>query len=99
VTARITEIGPTGPAGTPQTVRIRAGHSLLTPLGKGGGAKRETAFSVIITPLAGSGQLYAGRVIIGSGTGGKLQSMLPVSSALTVVPLPHVRDTFITTAP
>jgi len=53
----------------------------------------------MITPLAGSGQLYAGRVIIGSGGGGKLQSMLPVSSALTMVPLPHVQDTFITTAP
>jgi len=38
-------------------------------------------------------------VIIGSGAGGKLQSMLPVSSALTMVPLPHVQDTFITTAP
>ena len=95
VTARITEIGPTGPAGAPQTVQIGAGHSLLTQLGKG----RKSAFSVMITPLAGSGQLYAGRVIIGSGGGGKLQSMLPVSSALTMVPLPHVQDTFITTAP
>ena len=99
VTARITEIGPTGPAGAPQTVQIGAGHSLLTQLGKGGGASRKSAFSVMITPLAGSGQLYAGRVIIGSGAGGKLQSMLPVSSALTMVPLPHVQDTFITTAP
>jgi len=99
VTARITEIGPTGPAGAPQTVQIGAGHSLLTQLGKGGGASRKSAFSVMITPLAGSGQLYAGRVIIGSGAGGKLQSMLPVSSALTMVPLPRVQNTFITTAP
>jgi Family of unknown function (DUF5719) len=99
VTARITMIGPTGPAGAPQTVQIGAGHSLLTQVGKGGGANRKSAFSVMITPLAGSGQLYAGRVIIGSGAGGKLQSMLPVSSALTMVPLPHVQDTFITTTP
>jgi hypothetical protein len=98
-TARITVIGPAGPAGAPQIVQIGAGHSVLAPLGKGGGASHKSAFSVIITPLAGSGPLYAGRVIIGSGTGGKVQSMLPVSSALTMVPLPHVRDTFITTAP
>ena len=53
----------------------------------------------MITPLAGSGQLYAGRVVIGSGTGGKVQSLLPVVSALTMVPLPHVQNTFITTVP
>jgi Family of unknown function (DUF5719) len=99
VTARITEIGPSGPAGAAQTVQIGAGHSLLTQLGKGGGASRKSAFSVMITPLAGSGQLYAGRVIIGGGPGGKLQSMLPVSSALTMVPLPHVQETLITTVP
>jgi Family of unknown function (DUF5719) len=99
VTARITEIGLTGPAGAPQTVQIGAGHSLLAQLGQGGGAIRKSAFSVMITPLAGSGQLYAGRVIIGSGPGGKVQSLLAVSSALTMVPLPHVQDTFITTAP
>ena len=99
VTARITEIGLTGAAAAPQTVQIGAGHSLLAQLGKGGGASRKSAFSVMITPLAGSGQLYAGRVIIGSGAGGQVQSLLPVSSALTMVPLPHVQDTFITTAP
>ena len=71
----------------------------MAQLGKGGGAGRKPAFSVIITPLAGSGPLYAGRVVIGSGTGGKVQSLLPVISTLTVVPLPKVQNTFITTAP
>jgi Family of unknown function (DUF5719) len=99
VTARVTEIGLTGPAGAPQTVQIGAGHSLLTELGQGGGARHKPAFSVMITPMAGSGPLYAGRVIIDSGAGGKVQSLLPVSSVLTMVPLPHVQDTFITTTP
>jgi hypothetical protein len=99
VRARITEIGLTGSAGAPQIVQITAGHSVLAQLGKGGGSSHKSAFSVMITPLAGSGQLYAGRVIIGSGTGGKVQSLLPVSSALTMVPLPHVQNTFITTGP
>jgi hypothetical protein len=99
VKARITEVGPAGPAGKPQVVQIRAGHSLVTQLGKGGGSGRRSGFAVMITPLAGSGQLYAGRVIISSGTGGKVQSIFPVISALTTAPLPRVQDSFITMVP
>jgi Family of unknown function (DUF5719) len=94
--ARLTEIGGTG---TTQTVQIAAGHSLIAVLGKGGGSGHASAFAVVITPLAGSGPLYAGRVIIGSGTGGRIQDMLPVASALTKVPLPWVRNVPITTVP
>jgi hypothetical protein len=99
VTARITEIGTAGAAGAPHTVEVLAGHSLVAQLGKSGGAGRRSAFSVMITPLAGSGPLYAGRVVTSSGTGGTLQSLLPVASALTMVPLPHVQNTFITMVP
>jgi hypothetical protein len=99
VMARITEIGVTGPGGKPRVVQIRAGHSMVAQLGKGGGTIHKSAFSVLITPLAGSGQLYAGRVVTSSGTGGKVQSLLPVISTLTIVPLPKVQNTFITTAP
>ncbi len=99
VMARITEIGVTGPGGTQRVVQIQAGHSMVAQLGKGGGAIHKAAFSVLITPLAGSGQLYAGRVVTSSGTGGKVQSLLPVISTLTMVPLPKVQNTFITTAP
>jgi hypothetical protein len=96
VSARVTQISATGQAGAAQVVQIRAGHSLVTQLGKGGGSGHKSAFSVTITPLAGSGQLYAGRVT-SSGTRGRVQSLLPVASALTMVPLPHVQNTFITT--
>jgi hypothetical protein len=99
VTARITEIGTTGSAGTPRVVQIQAGHSVVAQLGKGGGAARKSVFSVMVAPLAGSGRLYAGRVVTGSGTGGKVQSLLPVISTLTVVPLPKVQNTVITTVP
>jgi len=99
VTARITEIGTTGSAGTPRVVQIQAGHSVVAQLGKGGGAVHKSVFSVMVTPLAGSGQLYAGRVVTSSGTGGKVQSLLPVISTLTVVPLPKVQNTVITTVP
>jgi len=54
---------------------------------------------VVITPLAGSGPLYAGRVVFRSGTGGRIQDMLPVASVLTKVPLPQVRNVPITTVP
>lgn len=94
--ARLTEFGG---ANKTQTVRIAAGHSLIAELSKGGGSGHGSAFAVVITPLAGSGPLYAGRVIIGSGTGGRIQSVLPVSSALTKVPLPRVRNVPITTVP
>jgi hypothetical protein len=72
---------------------------MVAQLGKGGGSAHKAAFSVMITPLAGSGQLYAGRVVTSSGTGGKVQSLLPVISTLTMVPLPAVQNTVITTAP
>jgi hypothetical protein len=94
--AKLTEIGGTGKT---QIVQIAAGHSLIAELSKGGGSGHGSAFSVVIAPLAGSGPLYAGRVIIGSGTGGRIQSMLPVVSALTKVPLPRVQNVPITTVP
>jgi len=59
-------------------------------------ALRGSAFAVIVTPLPGSGPLYAGRVVMGNGKGAALQSVLPVSSALTVVPLPGVQDELVT---
>jgi hypothetical protein len=58
-------------------------------------SRRGATFAVIVTPLAGSGPLYAGRVITGAGRGGALQSILPVPSALTTVPLPAVRGALV----
>jgi len=60
------------------------------------GAPRGTPFAVVISPLPGSGPVYAGRVITGSGTGGALQAMLPVASAPTTVLLPPVRSAAVT---
>lgn len=99
VRAQITEIGPAGVAGAAQTVQISAGHSLVTQLAKGGTAGHTSAFAVLITPLAGSGLLYAGRVITTGGASGRVQSILPVASALTWVPLPRVQNGVITMVP
>jgi hypothetical protein len=90
-------------AGTPagsvrQSVRVvpvAAGHSVVLPLVPVPGAPKGSAFSVVITPLPGSGPVYAGRVIAGSGAGGVLQAILPVTSAPTSVPLPPARESFV----
>ncbi len=101
-TARVSvaEIASAGPA-TRQTqdVQVPAGKSVVVPLPAVRGAPRGTPFAVVITPLAGSGPVYAGRVIAGNGAGAALQAMLPVSSALAVVPLPPVHEGAITAAP
>jgi len=96
---RITEVGAgggQGPAAPGKVVLVQAHHSLLQQLAVPPGTRRGSAFAVIVTPLPGSGPLYAGRVVMSSGRGGALQSILPVSSALTVVPLPDVQDELVT---
>jgi Family of unknown function (DUF5719) len=74
-----------------QVVPVAAGKSVLVALRPVPGTPRGTPFAVVITPLAGSGPVYAGRVVTGAGAGGALQAMQPVSSALITVPLPAVR--------
>jgi hypothetical protein len=96
VQARVTQIaqGSSAQAATSTVVQIPAHHSVVEQLGRAG-ARHGTAFAVIVAPEAGSGPLYAGRVITASGKGGALQSILPVPSALTTVPLPAVRNALV----
>ena len=101
---RVVETAPAGSATGPvrqmvRVVPIVAGHSVVLALSPVPGTPKGSAFAVLITPLAGSGQVYAGRAIAGSGAGGVLQAILPVASALTSVPLPPVRNSFLTSVP
>jgi Family of unknown function (DUF5719) len=82
-----------------RVVAVPAGHSVVLPLVTVPGSPKGSAFSVVITPLAGSGPVYAGRVIIGSGAGGAAQAILPIASALTSVPLSPVGDSFVANGP
>jgi hypothetical protein len=94
---RVTEIGSgRAPAAPGSVVAVPAHRSVLQQLSTPSGARRGSAFAVVITPLPGSGPVYAGRVVMSSGRGGSLQSILPVSSALSVVPLPEVQGTLVT---
>jgi hypothetical protein len=82
-----------------RVVAVPAGHSVVLPLVTVPGSPKGSAFSVVITPLAGSGPVYAGRVITGSGAGGAAQAILPIGSALTSVPLSPVGDSFVANGP
>jgi hypothetical protein len=68
-------------------VPIPAGSSVIAPrLPKG---SKATEFALVVTPIAGSGPVYAGRII---SAGGTVQSVLPVPSSLTWIPLPGVQN-------
>jgi hypothetical protein len=95
VKARIAVIGAGGPAGKDLTVQVKARRSKVVPLGRSSGSHRRSYFAVVITPLPGSGPLYVGRVLLSGGT---IQSILPVASALTKVALPRVQNALVTPA-
>ena len=90
---RLTEIaqGNFGATGS-QVVSVRTGRTLVAPVTAPRGTRRGSAFAVVITPLAGSGPLYAARVETqGQNT---IVSILPATSALTTISLPPVRDSY-----
>jgi hypothetical protein len=103
VSARIVETAAgaaqPGAAGSGKVVKIDAKHTLVVQLARAPGSPKGTPFAVTITPLSGSGPLYAARVLAGSRAGGTVQSILPVPSAPSIVPLPTVRDAPITPGP
>jgi len=95
----VAQISSAGSARRTQTIQVSSGKSVVVALKAVPGAPRGTPFAVVISPLPGSGPVYAGRVISASGAGGTLQAMLPVASSLVTVPLPPVRDAAIGAAP
>ena len=86
--------GTGGPA--VRVISIKAKHTATVRLHAPSGSAARAPFAVVITPLAGSGPVYAGRVLARSGT---VESIFPVLSSLTSVPLPPVRDSLATVLP
>lgn len=74
--------------GSGTIVTIKAGTSLVVSPRPQNDSKA-SAFSLVLTPLSGSGPVYAARVISVHGT---LQSILAVPSSLTWIAFPPVRD-------
>jgi hypothetical protein len=79
-----------------RVISITAKHTVTVRLHAPSGSAARSPFAVVITPLAGSGPVYAGRVLVRSGT---VESIFPVLSSLTSVPLPPVRDSLATVLP
>ena len=89
---RLTEITATPGTTSSQIVTVQTGHTLTVPATPPRGAKHGSAFAIVITPLAGSGPLYAARVATqGQNT---VVSIVPAISALTTIILPPVRDSY-----
>ena len=66
--------------------------TMAAPVKAPKGAKHGSPFALVITPLRGSGPLYAARV----ETQGRnsVVSIIPAASALTTISLPPVRDSY-----
>jgi Family of unknown function (DUF5719) len=92
VRVRLTETAATPGATASQVVMVQGGHTLTVPATLPRGAKRGSPYAIVITPLAGSGPLYAARVETqGQNT---VVSIIPAISALTTITLPAVRDSY-----
>ena len=93
---RLTEIAPASRGSTSvtasQVVPVKAGRTLAAPVKAPKGAKHDSAFALVITPLAGSGPVYAARVETQDRS--TVVSIIPAASALTTISLPPVRDSY-----
>jgi hypothetical protein len=89
---RLTEVAVTPGATSSQVVTVPGGHTLTVPATLPKGANHGSDFAVVITPLAGSGPLYAARLETqGQNT---VVSIIPAVSALTTITLPPVRNSY-----
>ena len=86
ITTATTSVSVVGQQGS--VVQIKAGSSVVIAASPPKGSKA-VAFALVVTPLSGSGPVYAGRIIT---TGRTVQSVLPVPSSLTWIPLPAVHN-------
>jgi Family of unknown function (DUF5719) len=83
---RITAAGAAGLVGAGQLVAVAAGHSISVNVAAPRGA--HDGFAIVIYPVAGSGPVYAGRVLTARASGATL--LTPVVSAPSSVTLPPI---------
>jgi hypothetical protein len=98
---RHAEIAPASHGGgsvtASQVVPVKAGRTQVAPVTAPKGAKHGAAFAVVITPLAGSGPVYAARVETKEQS--TVISIIPAASALTTISLPPVRNSYSAVSP
>ena len=95
VTTGASGLAPGGAAAGGRVITVPARHTVIKTLTRPAGVHGE--FAVVLTPLPGSGPVYAGRVL--SQGRGSVLGIMPVASALTSVPLPAVRSAPVTAQP
>ena len=88
--------GNVAPA-TSRLVSVRAHRSATVKITAPRGSHWGAGFAVVLTPLPGSGPVYAGQVL--ASKSGTVLGIMPVASALTRVSLSPVRDSLTTSAP
>lgn len=82
----------------PQTVQVAPQHTVAITVAPPPGS--HDPFAIVVTPKAGSGPLYAARVVTASGgLSGPLLSILPVQSALTQITLAPTKDSYTAVLP
>lgn len=86
ITSATASVSAVGQAGS--VVQIKAGSSVVIRTRPPAGSKA-AQFALVVTPMSGSGPVYAGRIVTSGGT---VQSVLPVPSSLTWIPLPAVQN-------
>jgi len=59
--------------------------------------RKPVPFAVVVSPQAGSGPVYVARVL--ASRGGTVREILPLTSALTWVPLPQAEQAIAAGAP
>ena len=91
---RLTEIAEGAQPSPPQTLTVPSGKTIVTQLKA---PRRGVPFTVVLTPLAGSGPVYGAR--IESQSQGGVVSIVPAVTALTTVGLPPVRQSYAAIAP
>jgi hypothetical protein len=93
---RLTEIAPASHGGgsvtASQVVPVKAGRTQVAAVTAPKGAKHGSAFAVVITPLAGSGPVYAARVETKEQS--TVVSIIPAASTLTTMRLPPVSNSY-----
>src|SRR6266849_3222374 len=96
ITREGTAAGQQAVGGQARVIAVKAKHTAVVRLRAPSGSPARSPFAVVITPLPGSGPVYAGRVLTVSGT---VESIFPVLTSLTSVPLIPVHDSFTAALP
>ena len=96
ITREGTAAGPPATGGQARVIAVKAKHTAVVRLRAPSGSPARSPFAVVITPLPGSGPVYAGRVLT---VGGTVESIFPVLTSLTSVPLIPVHDSFTAALP